>query len=67
VPAIAGQAFRIDPAEVADFRPSYRNLSWCLVKTGYEVDHDLPGEDRPATVAKLLQDVYGWASLPLPS
>ena len=67
VPVIPGQEFRIDPAEVADFRPSYRNLSWCLAQTGYEVDRELPGEDRPETVAKLMKEIYDWAGLPLPA
>jgi len=60
-PAIAGQAFQIDPSEVADFRSSYRNLAWCLVKTNYEVDQELPGEDQPETVQKLMQAVESWA------
>ena len=61
-PAIPGQTFSIDPAELEGFRPSYRNLAWCLMKTGYEVDHDLPGEDRPETVDSLMREVNDWAS-----
>jgi hypothetical protein len=60
-PAIPGQTISIDPAEVEAFRPSYRNLAWCLMKTGYEVDQDLPGEDRPETVEALMQEVENWA------
>ena len=62
-PAILGQTISIDPAEVEGFRPSYRNLAWCLMKTGYEVDQDLPGEDRPETVKALMQEVNNWAGL----
>jgi len=62
-PVILGQTISIDPAEVEGFRPSYRNLSWCLIKTGYEVDQDLPGEDRPETVDALMQEVNNWAGL----
>ena len=62
-PTIPGQTIHIDPAEVEEFRPSYRNLAWCLKKTGYEVDPDLPGEDRPETVAALLREVEAWAGL----
>ena len=58
--AIPGQTIHIDPAEVRDFRPSYRNLAWCLVKTGYEVDPDLPGEDRPQTVQTIMDEVHAW-------
>jgi hypothetical protein len=33
------------------------------MKTGYEVDQDLPGEDRPETVKALMQEVNNWAGL----
>jgi hypothetical protein len=59
-PSILGQTVTIDPAEVAGFRPSYRNLSWCLMKTGYEVDQNLPGEDRPETVEKMMNEINAW-------
>lgn len=62
-PAIPGQTISIDPAEVEGFRPSYRNLAWCLMKTGYEVDQNLPGEDKPESVESLLQEVRDWAGL----
>jgi len=62
-PAILGQTISINPAEVEGFRPSYRNLAWCLMKTGYEVDQGLPGEDRPETVTTLMQEVNNWAGL----
>ena len=59
-PSILGQTIIIDPAEVAGFRPSYRNLAWCLMKTGYEVNQDLPGEDRPETVEKMMNEINAW-------
>jgi len=59
-PVIPGQSFHIDPAEMRGFRPSYRNLSWCLHRTGYQVDQDLPGDDRPETVTVLMSEVRGW-------
>ena len=59
-PSILGQTVTINPAEMAGFRPSYRNLAWCLMKTGYEVDPDLPGEDRPETVEKMMREVNAW-------
>jgi len=59
-PSILGQTVTIDPAEVAGFRPSYRNLAWCLMKTGYAVDQDLPGEDRPETVDNMMREVNTW-------
>jgi len=62
-PAVLGQTVSIDPAEFEGFRPSYRNLAWCLMKTGYEVDQDLPGDDRPETVEKLMREINNWADL----
>ena len=59
-PSILGQTVTVDPAEMAGFRPSYRNLAWCLMKTGYEVDQDLPGEDRPESVEKIMKEVTSW-------
>ena len=58
--AIPGQTIGIDPAEVQGLRPSYRNLAWCLIKTGYDVDPDLPGEDRPETVQTIMDEVHAW-------
>ena len=62
-PAILGQTVNIDLGEMKNFRPSYRNLAYCLHLTGYTVDLDLPGEDRPETIARLMQEVNGWAGL----
>ena len=62
-PAILGQTVVIDHGEMKGFRSSYRNLAYCLHLTGYTVDPDLPGEDRPETVARLMQEVNGWAGI----
>lgn len=59
-PAILGQTVIINLGEMESFRPSYRNLAYCLSLTGYEVDPDLPGEDMPDTVKKLMQEVNNW-------
>ena len=66
VPATPGQYPEIDPAELAGYRASYRHLSWSLARTGYAVNNDLPGEDRPETAAAVMAEVYGWAGLPIP-
>ena len=62
-PAILGQTVDIDLGEMKTFRSSYRNLAYCLHLTGYSVDPDLPGEDRPDTVAELMQEVNDWAGI----
>ncbi len=63
MPSILGTTVTIDPAEVEGFRSSYRNLAYCLMKTGYEVDQNLPGDDRPETVEKLMSAINRWASI----
>lgn len=59
-PVILGQTVSIDPEEMKAFRPSYRNLSYSLSKTGYEVNSELAGEDRPETVEKLMKEINQW-------
>ena len=57
------RAFAFAVTSVEGFRPSYRNLAWCLKRTGYDVDQELPGEDRPETVETLMRKVEDWAGL----
>jgi SnoaL-like domain len=65
-PYLPGQTISIDPAEVKDFRKSYRLLSYYLQSQGYKVDSTLAGEDRPETVEALNRELYAWASLETP-
>lgn len=62
-PVVLGRTVSIDLGEMKNFRPSYRNLAYCLSITGYQVDPDLPGEDRPETVDMLMQEVNEWAGI----
>lgn len=62
-PAILGQTVAVDLGEMKNFRSSYRNLAYCLHLTGYTVDPDLPGEDEPETVEKLMREVNSWAGI----
>jgi hypothetical protein len=62
-PTILGQTVAIDLGEMRSFRASYRNLAYSLSLKGYQVNPDLPGEDRPETVARLMQEVNGWAGI----
>jgi hypothetical protein len=59
-PAILGQTVIINPEEVEGFRPSYRNLAWCLMKTGYEIDQNLPGDDQPEAVENFMGEINAW-------
>jgi hypothetical protein len=63
MPVVPGQRIEIDPTALAAFRPSYRLLSYVLTRNGYVVDNDLPGEDQPARVAALEQELFGWAGI----
>ncbi|MFZ8928491.1 MAG: nuclear transport factor 2 family protein [Pseudohongiellaceae bacterium] len=66
VPAIPGQSVTISEETLAGYRPSYRHLSYCLALAGYEPGTDLPGEDQPETARAVLEEVFGWAGLPVP-
>jgi hypothetical protein len=66
-PSIPGQIISIDPEEVEAFRPSYRMLSYYLKNQGFNIDSDLPGDDRPDLVEALNKEIFGWAGLAVPS
>jgi hypothetical protein len=66
VPVIIGQTVELPVAVLAQFRPTYRYLSYSLYLKGYAVNSDLPGEDRPETVRTILQEHFSWAGLPVP-
>jgi hypothetical protein len=65
-PDLPGQTISIDPAEVKDFRKSYRLLSYYLHSQGYKVDSALPGEDLPETVEALYQELFEWSGQAVP-
>ncbi|MFY9690214.1 MAG: nuclear transport factor 2 family protein [Candidatus Acidiferrales bacterium] len=67
IPDLPGQSISIDPAEVKDFRKSYRLLSYYLHSQGYKVDSALSGEDLPETVEALYQELFAWAGLQVPT
>ena len=66
-PAIPGERIAVGADAVKGFRASYRMLSYYLGSQGYEIDSNLPGEDRPELVGALRDEVSSWmrgASLP---
>jgi len=65
-PVVPGQTLSIAPTELEKFRRSYRLLSYILRRNAYQVNSDLPGEDRASTVAALEAELFGWAGLPVP-
>lgn len=66
IPALPGQTVAVPADALKKFRPSYRHLSWSLERTGYTVNNELPGEDRPETVRAVMEDAFGWAGLAVP-
>jgi hypothetical protein len=54
-PATPGMAFRLDPAELAAFRPSYRCLAWYFNRAGTPL-----GDDRPGEVAQHYETEHAW-------
>jgi hypothetical protein len=63
VPAIPGQALRIDAADLSPFRTSYRMLCYVLHLHGYQVNGNLAGDDRPDTVRALESELFSWAGV----
>ena len=66
IPAVLGQSITIPEDELKKYRHAYRNLSYSLALKGYEVNNDMPGIDRPETVRAMLEELFGWADLPVP-
>lgn len=66
IPGILGQSATIPAAQLAAYRPSYRNLCYSLHLKGYAPSNELAGEDRPETVRALLHSLYTWLGLAIP-
>jgi len=63
VPIVPGQLLRVSPDDLARFRKSYQMLSYVLTNSGYRVNSDLPGDDRPETVRTLETELFSWAGV----
>ncbi len=50
----------LDEAELASYRLSYRYVTYNLARLGLEAQNDLPGEDRPETVAAMRAGETAW-------
>ena len=59
-PCNPDQRLILDEAELSSYRPSYRYLTATLKYLGREPKDDLPGYDRPETVATLLEGERRW-------
>ncbi len=63
VPVVPGQLLRVSPEDLTGFRKSYQMLSYVLSNSGYRVNADLPGDDRPETVRTLEAELFSWAGV----
>ena len=59
-PCNPNQQLTLDETELATYRPSYRYLTATLKYLGRDPKHDLPGFDRPETVATLRAAEEDW-------
>ncbi len=59
-PVIPGTEFKVDPAQLKDFRPSYQFLSYVRTQAGGSISNELLGIDRPRDVQKVYQDADEW-------
>jgi hypothetical protein len=55
-----GVRLAVRPADVAEYRPSYRFLSYVLGRRGYTVGDDLYGDDRPDQATLFYTDARSW-------
>jgi len=53
----------VSPDDLIGFRKSYQMLSYVLTNSGYRVNSDLPGDDRPETVRTLEAELFSWAGV----
>lgn len=63
VASIPGETLRVPREALSGFRSSYRMLSYLLSLTGYSVDTELPGADRPGTAKALEAQLLEWADI----
>lgn len=59
-PSIPGEHISIGHEEVRGFRASYRMLSYYLHSQGYDIDSNLPGQDRADLVEALNRELSSW-------
>jgi hypothetical protein len=59
-PVNPAQRLALDAKKLEGLRPSYRFLSYTLALGGYQVNSELPGDDRPDLVQRLYQAADRW-------
>ena len=60
IPCNPNERPAIDAQQLEQFRQSYRFLSYSLTRSGHTLNNDLPGVDRPETIAALRDGEHRW-------
>ncbi|WP_368292968.1 nuclear transport factor 2 family protein [Dehalobacter sp. TBBPA1] len=63
VPVYPNNKLVIQEEQFRKYRPSYASLSYMLAKEGYEIDVNLPGQDKPETIEKLYEVSTKWLEI----
>lgn len=59
-PVVPGETIPIDRLKWAALPASYRMLAYYFGIRGYDVDPDMPGDDRPESATALLAAAFDW-------
>ncbi|MCP9272509.1 nuclear transport factor 2 family protein [Mycolicibacterium arenosum] len=59
-PVEPGDAIAIDRTRWATLPASYRMLAYYFGIRGYDVDPDMPGDDRPESAGALIAEAFDW-------
>ena len=60
IPVTPNSSINIPAEDIIKYRSSYANMSYALGKTGHNVDQNLPGIDKPESVAQLYNETESW-------
>jgi hypothetical protein len=59
-PVMPGESIPLDRAALAQQPASYRMLAYYFISRGYEIDPNMPGEDRPESADRVLAEAFEW-------
>jgi hypothetical protein len=59
-PVLPGEPIPIDRQRLAALPASYRMLAYYFIVRGYDVNPDMPGDDRPDSADTLLAEAFEW-------
>lgn len=59
-PAVPGDVIALDRDRLASMPASYRMLAYYFDLRGYDVDMNMPGEDRPESADAVVAEAFDW-------